>query len=207
MIIVGAKGFAKQLVEVFFQTGYNGELYFFDSVSFASDQLYGYKLLRNFEEVTALFLQNRNFCLGIGGPKLRKKLAIDFVKVGGEMCKVISPLAHTAKFARIGDGACILTGAVVENDAIIGVGALVNTQASIHHDVVVDDFAEIAPGARLLGGCTVGAEAFIGANAIILPKIQIGQGAIVGAGAVVTRSVGAYTVVAGNPAKHIRDIQ
>ena len=49
----------------------------------------------------------------------------------------------------------------------------------------------------------IGHDAWIGAHAVILPGCQrIGIGAIVGAGAVVTRDVEPYTIVAGNPAKH-----
>jgi len=47
---------------------------------------------------------------------------------------------------------------------------------------------------------------WIGFNSIILKGVTIGEGAIVGAGSVVTRDVPAWTIVAGNPAKTIREI-
>ena len=51
----------------------------------------------------------------------------------------------------------------------------------------------------------IGRHCFIGARSIIMPGITIGEGAIVGAGAVVIRDVAPYTMVAGNPAKFIRE--
>ena len=45
---------------------------------------------------------------------------------------------------------------------------------------------------------------WIGARAIILPGVTIGEGAVVAAGAVVTKDVEPFTVVAGNPAKFIK---
>jgi acetyltransferase-like isoleucine patch superfamily enzyme len=48
---------------------------------------------------------------------------------------------------------------------------------------------------------------WIGFNAIILKGVTIGEGAVVGAGAVVTKNVAAYTVVAGNPARAIRELK
>jgi len=47
---------------------------------------------------------------------------------------------------------------------------------------------------------------FIGVHAIILPGVTIGEGAMVGAGAVVTKDVPPRTMVAGNPARVIRQL-
>jgi virginiamycin A acetyltransferase len=52
---------------------------------------------------------------------------------------------------------------------------------------------------------TIGDDVWIGHNAMILPGCKnIGRGAIIGAGAIVTRDVPAYAIVAGNPAKLLR---
>lgn len=47
-------------------------------------------------------------------------------------------------------------------------------------------------------------KAWIGFNAIVLKGVTIGEGAIVAAGAVVTKDVAPYTIVAGNPARVVR---
>jgi acetyltransferase-like isoleucine patch superfamily enzyme len=49
--------------------------------------------------------------------------------------------------------------------------------------------------------------ASIGSGAVILPGITIGEGAIVAAGAVVTRDVAARAIVAGNPARLLRQLR
>jgi hypothetical protein len=51
----------------------------------------------------------------------------------------------------------------------------------------------------------IGHDVWIGHGGIVLPGRAIGDGAVVAAGAVVTKDVAAYTVVAGNPARPIRD--
>jgi maltose O-acetyltransferase len=48
---------------------------------------------------------------------------------------------------------------------------------------------------------------WLGGGAILLPGVRIGRNAVVGAGAVGTRSVPANTVVAGNPARAIREME
>lgn len=50
-------------------------------------------------------------------------------------------------------------------------------------------------------------DAWIGMNVIILKGVTIGEGAIVGAGSVVTKDVPAWTIVAGNPARVVREIK
>jgi acetyltransferase-like isoleucine patch superfamily enzyme len=52
----------------------------------------------------------------------------------------------------------------------------------------------------------IGNDVWIGCMSIILKGITIGEGAIVGAGSVVTKDVPPYTIVAGNPARLIREI-
>lgn len=51
------------------------------------------------------------------------------------------------------------------------------------------------------GDVTIGARVWIAYRAIVLPGVTIGEGAVVAAGAVVTRDVEAFTIVAGAPAK------
>lgn len=46
---------------------------------------------------------------------------------------------------------------------------------------------------------------WIGTGAIILPGVKINKGAVIGAGSVVTKDVGEYEFVAGNPAKFIKN--
>jgi acetyltransferase-like isoleucine patch superfamily enzyme len=92
-------------------------------------------------------------------------------------------------------------------------------------DLILGDYVGWGPGAKVLGSVhtgfptdqpiittslqikpvTVGFGADIGMNATILPGVHIGAHAIVGAGAVVTRDVPDYAIVAGVPARVLRD--
>lgn len=86
--------------------------------------------------------------------------------------------------------------------------------------ITIGDRALIGPGARFFDNpyhglyqrrvppasrpITIEDDVWIASDAIILPGVTIGRGAIVGAHAVVVADVGAFTVVAGNPAKAVR---
>lgn len=54
------------------------------------------------------------------------------------------------------------------------------------------------------GDIVIGNDVWIGRRAIILPGVKIGDGAVIGAGAIVTKNVIPYSIVAGVPAKKIR---
>ena len=50
----------------------------------------------------------------------------------------------------------------------------------------------------------IGHDVWIGHGAVVLPGKNVGTGAVIAAGAIVTKDVPAYTVVAGNPARPIK---
>lgn len=58
---------------------------------------------------------------------------------------------------------------------------------------------------RLKTDTVIGRRCFIGAHAVIMPGIKIGDSSIVGAGSVVTRDVPPGCIVAGNPARILRE--
>lgn len=53
------------------------------------------------------------------------------------------------------------------------------------------------------GDVVIGDRVWIGYRAIVLPGVCIGEGTVIGAGAVVTKNVEPYAIVAGNPARKI----
>ena len=52
---------------------------------------------------------------------------------------------------------------------------------------------------------TIDDHVWVGANCFILPGVTIGRGAVIAAGSVVTKSVPPLVIVAGNPARVVRD--
>lgn len=66
------------------------------------------------------------------------------------------------------------------------------------------DCPGVKDGFDRAGDTVVGSDVWIGAEAVIMPGVRIGDGAVVAGRAVVTRDVEPYSVVASNPARHIR---
>lgn len=208
MLIVGAKGFASELLEVFIQQSRTKNLMFFDDKNLGTSKLFeSYPIMHTEDEVLQYFTNyDSEFTLGIGRGLLRHKMYKKFCGLGGKFTSVISSNSEIGTFSDIGEGSNLLSGCKISNGVNIGKGALVYYNCIITHDTEIGDFVEISPGATLLGRSKIGSFTQLGANSTIMPDIKIGNNVLVGAGALVTKDVPANTVVAGVPARIIRNL-
>lgn len=128
--------------------------------------------------------------------------------------------------ARIEPGVSIREGAHIGKNCVLMMGAVINIGADIGEGTMIDMNAVVGARGQLGKNVHLGAGAVvagvleppsktpviiednvvIGANAVILEGVKVGLGAVVAAGAVVTKDVAPNTVVAGAPAKPIKEI-
>lgn len=136
--------------------------------------------------------------------------------------------AHVMKGARVGKNCNVGEHCFVESGAVVGDGVTLKNGVCVWEGVEIEDFAFIGPLAALtndryprsprleldavrkryaghewLVRTRIRRGAAIGANATIVCGVTIGQFATVAAGAVVTRDVGDYELVAGTPARPV----
>lgn len=210
MLIIGAKGFAKEVLEVLYQLNLYDNIAFYDDVNTdIGEFLYEeFSILNNVESVKKYFIKFENhFTIGIGSPHLRKTLYDKFSSLGGDFTSTISKSAIIGNFGNsIGEGCNVMQNVVLTSDIKVGKGSIINQISSIGHDVNIGDFCEICPNVAISGNCDIGEMTFIGTGAIILPKVTIGKNVIIGAGSVVTRDIPDNCVAVGSPAKVIRSL-
>jgi len=203
MIIIGAKGFAKEILEIVIQNNQIENLCFYDDVNKNQpEKLYDkFPILKNENDVVNYFLKNKSFTIGIGNPNFRKTLFDKFVALGGTVESTISKNTEIGSFnVTIDKGCNILSGVIISNDVKIGKCNIIYYHTIITHDVQIGDFNEISPSVKILGRAKIGNFNQIGSGAIILPDITIGDNCIIAAGAVVTKNVPSNVMLAGVPA-------
>ena len=114
----------------------------------------------------------------------------------------------------IGDSSIISAEKIeIGNDVLISWGCIIidHNSHSIHFQNRKDDVKKWFDGSKDWSGVIrkpviIKDKSWIGFNSIILKNVTIGEGAIIGAGSVVTKDIPPYTIVAGNPARIIREI-
>lgn len=88
-----------------------------------------------------------------------------------------------------------------------GRNCFIGPQCGIYTAVHPLDAKERATGMEYAKPVTVGDDVWFGGHVTVLPGVSIGDGAVIGAGSVVTHSIPARVVAAGNPCRVLRPIE
>ncbi|MBM7659547.1 tetrahydrodipicolinate N-acetyltransferase [Bacillus mesophilus] len=143
----------------------------------------------------------------------RRNSAIPLLDLKGIKAR-IEPGAIIRDQVEIGDNAVIMMGALINIGAVVGEGTMIDMGVVLGGRATVGKNCHIGAGSVLAGvieppsakPVVVEDDVVVGANAVILEGITVGKGAVVAAGAIVIEDVPPYTVVAGTPAKVIKEI-
>ncbi len=131
------------------------------------------------------------------------------------------------RFRDVGEG-CRLDRRlfVIPNKVSLGRRCYIGRYSYLDGDITIGDFTMLASHVAVVGGdhaylqkdtlmidggrehwrpTVIGSDVWVGHGAIILNGLTIGDGALVAAGSVVVKDVAPYTIVAGNPARFIKN--
>lgn len=126
----------------------------------------------------------------------------------------IEPGAIIRDQVSIGNNAVIMMGATINIGAVIGEGTMIDMNVVVGGRGTIGKNCHIGAGAVIAGvieppsalPVVVEDDVVVGANAVILEGIRVGKGSVVAAGAVVIEDVPPNVVVAGTPARVIKQI-
>lgn len=192
MYLYGASGHAKVIIDIIKSMGMSVDGVFDDN-----------KAVNNLNEfqVSHHWSGEAPIIISIGKNTIRKMIA---ERLKCQFSKAIHKSVIMSPSVTIDEGTVVMAGAIINAEANIGKHCIINTGASIDHECVIDDYAHISPHATLCGNVSVGEGSWVGAGTVIIPGIKVGKWCVIGAGSVVIRDIPDNAVVAGVPAKEIK---
>lgn len=135
----------------------------------------------------------------------RRALIERFALRPEDVVTIADPSARIAGNARIGMNTLIMAGAFVSAGASIGDHCVVLPNTVISHEARLGDHTLVGSNVSISGGVTIDENCYIGSGARLREGVRVGAGALVGLGAVVIADVAVGAVVAGVPARSIRE--
>lgn len=171
---------------------------------------HGFKILGSFDDLFALGdLTGKSFLLTMGDNKIRTELSDKIITLGGKVPTMIHPTAVISHFATISDiGVYISPYTYVQADSTIGSNTILLSHVNISHTTHVGNSCFIAGGATIGAYTDMEDYVFVGQGALSISAKakKIGHHAFIGARSLLTRDVPPAVVIAGSPARILRDM-
>jgi tetrahydrodipicolinate N-acetyltransferase len=170
-------------------------------------------LFGEWDAIKAVLEQNKAVVSDYVVENDRRNSAIPLLDLKGINAR-IEPGAVIRDQVEIGDGCVIMMGAMINIGSAIGAGTMIDMNAVLGGRATVGKNCHIGAGTVLAGvieppsakPVVIEDDVVIGANVVVLEGVTVGKGAIVAAGAIVTKDVAPNTLVAGTPAKVLKEI-
>jgi sugar O-acyltransferase (sialic acid O-acetyltransferase NeuD family) len=121
------------------------------------------------------------------------------------LATLIDPSAFVSRTAGIGAGCVVYPHCYIGLNARIGDCVFMLSGCIVNHDDVVGNQVVMASGVTLAGNLHVEADCYLGQACTVRQFVRVGRNSLIGMGAVVVRDVPPDSVMAGNPARRLRD--
>ena len=118
---------------------------------------------------------------------------------------IIHPSASIGIGCSVGGNTLLMANIVLTANVSVGQSVVILPNTVIAHDTTLGDFCLIGANVSISGGVTIGKNCYLGSGTRIIQEVIIGEQSLIGLGAVVINNVTSGSVVAGNPARIIRE--
>lgn len=144
------------------------------------------------------------FCIAIGDPETRLRVADALQERGCQLVSVIHPTAVIGDRVQLGQGCILAPYVTITCDVTIGSLAVLGAKSGVGHDSRLGTAVTMSAYTEVAGNCVLGDRVFLGSHALVAPGVRMQNGSYAFAGAVVVRDTAAGDHVGGNPARTVR---
>lgn len=209
VLIYGASGHAKMIVDIIQKTNKYSMQGFIDSYKSVGQVVYGYGVIGNLSRLPALIkeLNIEGIFIGVGDNSNRQA-AYDKIKRAAPdlgFFSIIHPNATIARDVEILEGTVIMANVVINANAKVSRFCILNTASTLGHDCHMDGFSSLASGVTVAGNVKIGFCSAICLGATIIQNLSIGDQTVVGAGSLVLKSIGNNKTAFGTPIHTVKD--
>jgi len=208
IVVIGASGHAKVIIDIIEREGKYDILGLIDSYKEKGGKTFGYAILGT-EKIIPQLIEDENLyggVLAIGDNFIRKELFFKIKEIQPDFkyINAIHPQAVIGAKVILGKGIVIMPGVIVNTQSKIGNFCILNTKSTLDHECKMQNFSSLGPGTNVGGNVGIGECTAISLGAKVIENIAIGKHTVIGAGSLVIRDVGDFKVAFGIPAKEVR---
>jgi len=202
--ILGAGNVARDVLEIYRELGIINCVRGFieESSTRTGQEICGIKI---FNDSILETLDRKVLLVAAIGLPLKQAFIERAVAMGFSFDTIVHPTAIIGSRIDIGEGCIIFPGVILTHDIKIGRQSIINVSSNISHDCFLGDYVTVCPGVNIAGRVNIHDGTWVGIGATIINKINIGQKSFISAGAVVINDVPNEVIIAGVPAKVIRE--
>ena len=213
LVVVGAGGFGREVIDVVDAVNSSASVPLWEVVGVLDDAPSEVNL-RRLEKRGVSYLGGTDghiansppahYLVGVGSPRVRRKMAAKFDNAGWLAATVVHPTATMGFDVRVGDGSVICAGVRLTTNIGLGRHVHLNLNCTVGHDCVIGDFVSVNPLASVSGDCIVEDGVLIGVAGVVLNGLRVGRDAVVGGSACAVKDVPPEVVIVGVPGRQLR---
>jgi sugar O-acyltransferase (sialic acid O-acetyltransferase NeuD family) len=189
MLVFGSKDFARTVAELIRHCGH-------EVAGMVDDYRSGPGILGNLESVARSHPPSEHgIAMAIGYADLPARWAAwERIRSAGYRAPpLIHPRAYVADNARIGEGAMVMAGSIVDVHAEIGELDVLWPGACVNHDSRIGPNCFLSPNSTVCGFVDIGPHSFIGAGAVVVDRVIVPRLSFIKAGSVRSDGTGKST--------------
>ncbi|RXM69159.1 acetyltransferase [Clostridium tetani] len=207
IVLVGAGGHCKVIIDILKSMQQYEIVGILDNEN-KSRNLLDVPIIGNDDLLNELYLKgvkNAFICIGaLNNINVRNNIYHNLKKIGFKLPILIHKNSIVSEYAKLGEGTCVMPGAIINAGSIIKENCIINTGSIIEHDCLISSNCHISPNVTLGGQTIIEYNCHIGIGSIIIQGVNVGKNVTIGAGAVVVNNIEENSIAVGIPARVLR---